>query len=116
MNLIDAHHGDLPPIFGEVLDEEPLRRYEQYLDLFLSYSLQYGLLCGWRLLRVDSGTRDELRQFIELVGHQGYQRGDHQYQTRLEHRSILIDEGLTSASGQHNQSVLLFLQENLESL
>lgn len=50
MNLINADHGYLPAELGEILNEEPFRRDEEDLDLFVSHSLKNSFFCWVGLL------------------------------------------------------------------
>jgi hypothetical protein len=91
MNFVNAHHRDLSAKLSEVFNEESFRRYEQHLDLFLGKRLLHLFLCLITLLRVYSCTRNEGREFVELICHQRNQGGDHQYESWLEHRGILVN-------------------------
>lgn len=78
MNLIHAHHRDIAAVLAEILYEELLWGDEEHLDVLTLDCLHYLALQLEVLVGVQGGTRKEIWQLGELVGHQGNQGGHHE--------------------------------------
>ena len=70
MDFINTNHGDLATILAQILRKESLRCNEKALDLLVFDCLEHSLLRGKTLLRVNTSSWNEIRQFTKLVSHQ----------------------------------------------
>ena len=91
MDLVNTYHSNLAAKLAQVLNEEPLWRYEQDFDFLLLHCSEHFLLALVGEGRVDEGSRHEVWELLELVLHQCDQRRYNQDKAWHELAQKLID-------------------------